>query len=74
MKLSADLAAIVGKDEASRAECIRLLLDYVKNNNLQDSQNKQFFTPDWRMAKVFGPNRVRTFGMSKLISAHLSKA
>merc|ERR1712008_260722 len=30
MKLSADLAAIVGKDEASRAECIKLLWAYLK--------------------------------------------
>merc|ERR1711956_137062 len=33
MKLSADLAAIVGKDEASRAECIKLLWAYLKTNN-----------------------------------------
>merc|ERR1711862_560726 len=44
MKLSADLAAIVGKDEASRAECIKLLWAYLKKNNLQD--------PDKKMAKV----------------------
>merc|ERR1712203_893526 len=54
MKLSADLAAIVGKDEASRAECIKLLWAYLKKNNLQDPENKQYFTPDKKMAKVFG--------------------
>ena len=52
MKLSADLAAIVGKDEASRAECIKLLWAYLKKNNLQDPENKQYFTPDKKMAKV----------------------
>merc|ERR1711981_152403 len=48
MKLSADLADIVGKKEASRAECIKQLWAYIKKNNLQDPENKQFFTPDKR--------------------------
>ena len=52
MKLSADLADIVGKKEASRAECIKQLWAYLKKNNLQDPENKQFFTPDKKMAKV----------------------
>ena len=72
MKLSDDLAAIVGKGEASRAECLRLVLDYVKKNNLQDPVDKQFFTPDNKMAKVFGRDRIRTFGMSKFLPPHLS--
>jgi chromatin remodeling complex protein RSC6 len=35
LKLSADLADIVGKKEASRAECIKQLWAYLKKNNLQ---------------------------------------
>ena len=71
MKLSADLAAIVGKKEASRAECIKQLWAYLKKNNLQDPANKQFFTPDAKMAKVFGKDRMRAFAMSKFLGAHL---
>merc|ERR1712076_288884 len=52
MKLSADLADIVGKKEASRAECIKQLWAYIKKHNLQDPENKQYFTPDKKMAKV----------------------
>merc|ERR1712026_408832 len=55
MKLSEDLAAIVGKKEASRAECIKELWAYLKKNNLQDPDNKQYFTPDKKMAKVSVP-------------------
>merc|ERR1712008_231631 len=73
MKLSADLADIVGKKEASRAECIKELWAYLKKNNLQDPANKQFFTPDKKMAKVFGTDRIRAFGMAKFLSAHLSQ-
>ena len=54
MKLSADLAAVVGQKQASRAECIKQLWAYLKKNNLQDPENKQYFTPDKKMAKIFG--------------------
>merc|ERR1711936_695330 len=72
MKLSAELADIVGKKEASRAECIKQLWAYLKKNNLQDPENRQFFTPDKKMAKVFGNDKIRAFGMAKFLSAHLS--
>ena len=72
MKLSPELAEVVGKKEASRAECIKQLWAYLKKNNLQDPENKQFFTPDKKMAKVFGTERMRAFAMSKFLSAHLS--
>jgi chromatin remodeling complex protein RSC6 len=52
MKLSSELADVVGKKEASRAECIKFLWVYIKKNNLQDPENKQFFKPDKKMAKV----------------------
>ena len=41
-------------------------------HNLQDPANKQFFTPDKKMAKVFGNDKIRAFGMAKFLSAHLS--
>merc|ERR1712038_1644762 len=72
MKLSAELADIVGKKEASRAECIKQLWAYIKKNNLQDPENKQFFIPDKKMAKIFGNDKIRAFGMAKFLSAHLS--
>ncbi len=52
MKLSPELADIVGKKEASRAECIKQLWAYIKKHNLQDPENKQYFIPDKKMAKV----------------------
>merc|ERR1719400_2427124 len=61
-----------GKKEASRAECIKQLWAYLKKNNLQDPENKQFFIPDKKMAKIFGNDKIRAFGMAKFLSAHLS--
>merc|ERR1712018_716171 len=71
-KLSAELADIVGKKQASRAELMKLLWAYIKKNNLQDPDNKQYFIPDKKMAKVFGSEKMRGFGMAKSIGPHLS--
>merc|ERR1712076_196416 len=73
MKLSEDLADIVGKKEASRAECVKELWAYIKKNDLQDPKNKQFFKPDKKLAKVFGTDRIRGFGMVKFLKTHLSE-
>ena len=72
LKLSDDLAAIVGVEEASRAECIKLLWAYLKAKELQDPANKQYFTPDAKMAAVFGTEKIRGFGMAKYLTAHLT--
>merc|ERR1712024_55935 len=71
-KLSAELADVVGKKTASRAELMKLLWAYIKKNNLQDPDNKQYFVPDKKMAKVFGSEKMRGFGMAKHIGPHLS--
>jgi chromatin remodeling complex protein RSC6 len=47
LKLSDDLAAIVGVEEASRAECVKLLWAYLKANELQvNLYQKLFFFPN----------------------------
>ena len=73
MKLSPNLADIVGMNEASPKECIRKLWAYQKSNNLQDPKDRQYFTPDKKMAKVFGKNRIKAFDMMKYIDNHLTK-
>merc|ERR1711981_1027012 len=70
-RLSPELSAIVGVKEASRGELMKLLWAYLKKNNLQCDDNKQYFIPDKKMAKVFGTEKLRGFGMSKHIGAHL---
>merc|ERR1711978_203557 len=69
--LSADLAAVVGRTHASRGEVIKYLWAYIKEHKLQDPENKQYFTPDRKMAKIFGEEKIRGFGMAKFLSKHL---
>merc|ERR1719226_265783 len=70
-KLSSDLTAIIGKKEACRSEIVKELWAYLKKNNLQDPEMKQWFTPDKKMAKVFGKDKMKAFSMTKFINPHL---
>ncbi len=75
MTLSPELASIVDakKDEKlARSEIIKRLWAYLKANNLQDPANKQWFTPDTKMAPVFGKEKIKAFGMAKYLKTHLS--
>ena len=67
-KLSKDLSAIIGMKEASRSEIVKELWAYLKKNNLQDPEAKQWFTPDKKMAKVFGNEKIKGFAMTKFIN------
>ena len=75
MKLSANLADIVGMKEASLAECIRKVFAYLTANNLRDPKNKQLFTPDKKLAKIYGTDPVEVFeiGSMKYLDNHLTK-
>ena len=44
----------------------------MKEANLQDPENKQFFTPDATMEPVFGNERIKCFSMSKYLKEHLT--
>ena len=72
MKLSEELADICGVEEASRGQCMKHLFAYIKEHGLKDSEDGRFFNPDKKMAKVFGKDKLRSFGMSKFIGKHLS--
>ena len=71
-KLSAELADIIGMDQATRAGVVKHLWAYIKEKGLQDPENGQYFTPDKKMAKVFGKERLGGFAMQKFLPPHLS--
>ncbi len=73
MKLSDDLADVVGKGPMPRSEVVKALWVYIKKNNLQDPTNKRNINADAKLKKVFdGKNVVNMFEMTKLVSKHLS--
>lgn len=73
MKISDELAAVVGKGPMPRSEVVKALWVYIKKNDLQDPKNKRNINADENLKKVFdGKAVVNMFEMTKLVSKHLS--
>ncbi len=73
LKVSEELAVIVGAGPMPRSEVVKKLWVYIKEHNLQDKQNKRNINADEALTKVFGGKKtVNMFEMTKLVSAHLS--
>lgn len=73
MKVSDDLAAVVGAGPMPRSEVVSKLWEYIKKHNLQDPKNKRNINADAALKKVFGGKAtVNMFEMTSLVSKHLS--
>ena|SRR3989338_3691119 len=73
MKISSDLAVVVGAGPMPRSEVVKKLWVYIKSKNLQDPANKRNINADEALKKVFGGKAVvNMFEMTKLVSKHLS--
>ena len=57
LKMSADLTTLpklLKDEEMSRPQILKHLWAYLKEHNLLDPENKQWFTPDKAMEPIFG--------------------
>ncbi|RKP28156.1 SWIB/MDM2 domain-containing protein, partial [Syncephalis pseudoplumigaleata] len=74
MRLSPDLMAVVGVAELGRAQVVKAIWGYIRQYNLQDPNDKRYFTTDDKLRAIFnGLERLNCFEMNKYLSAHLSK-
>jgi len=72
--VSDQLAAIVGTGPMPRTEITKKLWAYIKENNLQDPNNKRNICPDDKLSKVLGTTQpVNMFEMTKKVSKHLKE-
>jgi chromatin remodeling complex protein RSC6 len=46
--------------------------DYIKKNNLQDSQNRRQINADAKLRPIFGKDQVSMFEMTKLVNQHVT--
>ncbi len=73
LKVSEELAAVIGKGPMPRPEVVKKLWAYIKRNGLQDKKNKRYINADAKLQAVFGGKKsVNMFEMTKLVSKHLS--
>ena len=74
LKVSEELAAVIGNGPMPRPEVVSKLWVYIKKNDLQDKNNKRNINADGNLKAVFdGKGTVDMFEMTKLVSKHLSK-
>jgi upstream activation factor subunit UAF30 len=73
MRISDELAAVVGRGPMPRTEVTKKLWAYIKKNKLQDAKNKRDILADSALKVVFGNKaKVNMFEMTKLVNKHLS--
>lgn len=73
MTLSPELQDIVGPGPMPRTEVTKALWVYIKENKLQDENDKRIIVADEKLKKIFGgKDRVNMFEMTKLVSQHMS--
>lgn len=73
MKISEDLAEVIGKGPMPRTEVTKKLWAYIKKHKLQDTKNKRNINADDNLKTIFGGKKtVSMFDMTKLVSKHLS--
>lgn len=72
MKISPELAVIVGAGPMPRSEVVKKLWAYIKEKDLQNPANKRNILADDALKVIFGKDEVTMFEMTKLVSAHLS--
>ena len=73
MTLSPELEEIVGSGPMPRTEVTKALWVYIKENKLQDENDKRTIVADDKLKKIFdGQDKVNMFEMTKLVSKHLS--
>jgi len=73
-KLSPELGDLVGSDVMPRHEVVKKMWAYIKENKLQDPEQKQFAVCDDALLKIIGVKRFRTFGMMKYLKDHFVEA
>lgn len=73
MRVSPQLAKVVGESEMPRTEVVKRIWAYIKTKDLQNPSNKREIMCDDSLKAVFERPAVSMFEMHKLLTKHLSK-
>ncbi|GAV89057.1 LOW QUALITY PROTEIN: SWIB domain-containing protein/DEK_C domain-containing protein, partial [Cephalotus follicularis] len=63
-----------GESEFSRADTVKRMWDYIKQNNLQDPSDKRMVICDKKLKELFDVDSLCGFAVSKLLTAHFVKS
>ncbi|KAE8539881.1 hypothetical protein D1P53_003819 [Cryptococcus gattii VGV] len=65
------LADLVGAHSLSRPQVVKHIWAYVKERNLQDSNDKRYILCDDKLREIFHTDRLHMFTMNKILVNHL---
>ena len=68
---SKELAAVVGPGPLPRSEVVSKVWEYIRQNKLQNPENRREILADDKLGKVFGKEKVTMFEMNKHLAQHL---
>lgn len=69
--ISPELQQVTKDQWMKRCDVVKVLWDYIKENNLKDPKNGQFIICDTVFESIFKKNRVKAFGMAKFLTKHI---
>ncbi|KAK6362820.1 hypothetical protein TWF730_000273 [Orbilia blumenaviensis] len=69
--LSPQLSTLLGETQLSRPETVKRIWAYIKENELQDQNDKRYIICDENLRTVFPSAKVHMFTMNKILSGHL---
>ncbi|XP_041004544.1 upstream activation factor subunit spp27-like [Juglans microcarpa x Juglans regia] len=69
--LSPQLQEFLGQSEMARTEVVKQLWAYIRENNLQDTNNRRNINCDEPLHTLFGVNSIDMFQMNKALSKHI---
>ncbi|AEO60084.1 hypothetical protein MYCTH_2308924 [Thermothelomyces thermophilus ATCC 42464] len=69
--LSEPLANLCGESQLSRPQVVKKLWDYIKENGLQDPNDKRQIRCDEKLHAVFKQDKINMFSMNKLLGNQL---
>ena len=68
---SKELAAVVGAGPLPRTEVVSRVWAYIKEQGLQNPENRREIVADDKLRPVFGRDRVTMFEMNRYLAQHL---
>lgn len=71
LNLSPELQAWMGVSSCSRPEIVKKFWSYIRQNNLQDPNDKRYVNADDTLIHLTGETRFQAFSFAKLVKKHI---
>lgn len=74
LTVSPDLAEVIGNEPTPRTQIIKKIWDYIKQNDLQDKENRRMINADEKLKVVFdGKDQISMFELAKVVNNHVKQ-